>query len=67
MLINTSLGIIEAVIDVLRNAEDIKLLEIQGHTDSSGSSKYNRQLSQARARLKRRQEVEKDDLDHHQG
>ncbi|MEC9466283.1 MAG: OmpA family protein, partial [Myxococcota bacterium] len=49
VLLNSSLGIIEAVIDVLRNAEDIRLLEIQGHTDSSGSSKYNRQLSQARA------------------
>ena len=48
-LLSQSLGIIEAVIEVLRNSDDIRMVEIRGHTDSSGDAEYNRTLSQSRA------------------
>ena len=42
-------GLLRQVVDVLLRHPQIQLVEIQGHTDSTGSHEFNMQLSQQRA------------------
>ena len=44
-----SFGLLDEVVDTLIRNPDIKLVEIQGHTDSAGSDGYNQALSEKRA------------------
>jgi outer membrane protein OmpA-like peptidoglycan-associated protein len=44
-----SASLLEEIADVLRQKTDITKLEIQGHTDNTGSPVYNQRLSQQRA------------------
>jgi outer membrane protein OmpA-like peptidoglycan-associated protein len=44
-----SMAILEELADVLKQREDIKKVEIQGHTDNTGNAPYNQRLSQERA------------------
>ena len=44
-----SYGILNQVAATLKQYPEIKKMEIQGHTDSRGSSRYNQELSQRRA------------------
>ena len=44
-----SYGILNQVAATLKQYPEIKRMEIQGHTDSRGSSRYNHELSQRRA------------------
>ena len=44
-----SMGILEETADVLRSHTDIGNVEIQGHTDDSGTPEYNMRLSAERA------------------
>ncbi|MFT7579526.1 MAG: outer membrane protein OmpA-like peptidoglycan-associated protein [Myxococcota bacterium] len=45
-----SYTLLDEIADVLKANTHIKLIEIQGHTDSQGSEGYNMRLSDARAR-----------------
>jgi len=45
----TSDPLLNAVLRVLKEHQEILRLEVQGHTDSRGSARYNRRLSQKRA------------------
>lgn len=42
--------ILEAVLGVLQDHPEVQLLLVEGHTNSRGSRRYNRRLSEARAR-----------------
>ncbi|HVU03303.1 MAG TPA: carboxypeptidase regulatory-like domain-containing protein [Polyangiaceae bacterium] len=44
-----SMGILEETADVLSNRPDLSSIEIQGHTDDSGTPEYNQKLSASRA------------------
>ena len=44
-----SQSLLEEIADVMKKREDITSLEIQGHTDNTGSPVYNQRLSQQRA------------------
>ena len=43
-----SFPVLDAVVEVMQKNPEIKL-EVQGHTDNKGSSKYNKDLSNRRA------------------
>ena len=45
----SSMAVLEAVIQVLSTYRDIRLVEIQGHTDNVGGYEYNKRLSRLRA------------------
>ena len=47
-------SLLDEVAQVLRDHPEIRLIEIQGHTDDQGSSGYNKELSQKRADAVRR-------------
>ncbi|MBN2192862.1 MAG: carboxypeptidase regulatory-like domain-containing protein [Polyangiaceae bacterium] len=44
-----SAAIIEEIADVLRQRTEIQFVEVQGHTDNTGTPAYNKRLSQERA------------------
>jgi outer membrane protein OmpA-like peptidoglycan-associated protein len=44
-----SMGILEELADVLKSRGEIKRVEVQGHTDNTGTPEYNQRLSQQRA------------------
>jgi outer membrane protein OmpA-like peptidoglycan-associated protein len=44
-----SLGLLEELAELFKNKPEIKLAEVQGHTDNTGSPVYNQRLSQGRA------------------
>ncbi len=48
-----SYPVLDDVVDVLRSHPEIRLVEIQGHTDWRGSDAYNKGLSQRRAESSR--------------
>jgi OOP family OmpA-OmpF porin len=53
-----SFGILDELSDTLKDDPSIQLVEIQGHTDTSGSELYNLELSQRRADSVRRYLIE---------
>jgi len=53
-----SFAILDELSDMLKNDPTIQLVEIQGHTDTSGSELYNLELSQRRADSVRRYVIE---------
>ncbi|MCA9544836.1 MAG: OmpA family protein, partial [Myxococcales bacterium] len=57
-----SYGILYQVAETLRQNPQIKLVEIQGHTDSRGRDDYNLDLSNRRAASVRRFLIEKGDI-----
>jgi outer membrane protein OmpA-like peptidoglycan-associated protein len=44
-----SMAIVEEIADVLKKRQEIRVVELQGHTDNTGSQPYNQRLSQQRA------------------
>ncbi len=49
IILPESFAILDAVADLLRTREAVKLIEVQGHTDGDGDAAYNLELSQRRA------------------
>ncbi len=49
-LLSESTSILDQVAQILRDNPDIKVVRIEGHTDSSGGSKRNKKLSLQRAK-----------------
>jgi outer membrane protein OmpA-like peptidoglycan-associated protein len=43
-------GLLNEIVDVLKQHEDIKKVDILGHTDSDGTDEYNKDLSDRRAK-----------------
>ncbi len=58
-----STPILEAVAEILAKNDWIKLIEVQGHTDSDGPDDYNLDLSQRRSEQVRKFLVEKGGID----
>ena len=54
-----SFPILDDVVDVIQSNPDIKLVEVQGHTDARASDAYNLDLSQRRAQSAVRYLIEK--------
>jgi outer membrane protein OmpA-like peptidoglycan-associated protein len=48
-----SMALVQEAADVLKRRTEIKLLEIQGHTDNTGTPAYNKRLSGERAQAVR--------------
>jgi outer membrane protein OmpA-like peptidoglycan-associated protein len=46
---SNSFGLMDEIADMFLNHPELKLVEIQGHTDNKGRSKYNIRLSERRA------------------
>ena len=44
-----SFGLLEELADLLKSKPELRLVEVQGHTDNTGSAVYNQRLSQGRA------------------
>jgi outer membrane protein OmpA-like peptidoglycan-associated protein len=44
-----SMGLLEELAELFKTKTDIRLAEVQGHTDNTGSPVYNQRLSQGRA------------------
>ncbi|MCP4199465.1 MAG: OmpA family protein [Proteobacteria bacterium] len=47
---SNSFGLMDEIADMFLNHPELKLVEIQGHTDNKGRSKYNIRLSERRAK-----------------
>lgn len=45
-----SFEVLSQIADILKDAKNYKVLQIEGHTDSSGAEDYNQSLSEKRAR-----------------
>lgn len=58
-ILKQSFEILEAVIKVLKENPQIKLVRIEGHTDDRGKDSYNLELSQRRARAVRKYLMDK--------
>ncbi len=50
----TSFAVLDAVVGVLKTNPQIFLIEVAGHTDNQGDSKFNKELSQKRAEAVRK-------------
>jgi OOP family OmpA-OmpF porin len=48
-LLAVSHKVLDTVVDVMKKNPDLKLVEVQGHTDASGRAEKNQTLSQKRA------------------
>lgn len=48
-LLPDSMSLLEEIADVLKSRAEIQKIEVQGHTDDTGSPLYNERLSQSRA------------------
>ena len=46
---SVSYPVLDAVFKLLAQHPEVQLVEVQGHTDKTGSAKYNKKLSQSRA------------------
>ncbi len=53
-----SFSVLDELADILKESPDIQLVEIQGHTDATGSEMYNLDLSQRRSEAVRRYLIE---------
>jgi len=54
-----SFGILDNVVQILKENSDFKMVRIEGHTDSVGSDAYNQRLSQRRAEAVRQYLINK--------